>query len=86
LSRTTIGRVELPILVLHPGQIETVYKGMKEARDVVYPELLGFVVPPEYALSTALGYVRTAHLSAPRVTSQVKRPSPSGVMTRRPRA
>ncbi len=40
--------------------------------------------PP--ALSTAVGYARIAHLSAPRVTSAVKRPSPSGVMTKRPRA
>jgi len=31
-------------------------------------------------------YARMAHLSASRVTSTVKRPSPSGMMTRRPRA
>ena len=29
---------------------------------------------------------RVAQLSAPRVTSAVKRPSPSGMMTKRPRA
>jgi hypothetical protein len=36
--------------------------------------------------STAVGYARISHLSAPRVISTVKRPSPSGVMTSRPRA
>jgi hypothetical protein len=53
---------------------------------IVHPEFLGFMVHPEHAPTTALGYARIAHLSAPRVTSQVKRPSPSGMMTRRPRA
>jgi hypothetical protein len=57
-----------------------------DRRPIVYPELLGFVVHPEHAPSTALGYARIAHMSAPRVTSQVKRPAPSGMMTRRPRA
>ncbi len=33
-----------------------------------------------------VGYARIAHLSAPRVTSTVKYPSPSGLMTSRPRA
>jgi hypothetical protein len=33
-----------------------------------------------------VSYVRSAHLSAPRVTSAVKRPLPSAVTTSRPRA
>ena len=53
---------------------------------IVSAALLGFVVHLEQLPSTALSYARTAHLSAPRVTAAVKRPSPSGVMTRRPRA
>jgi hypothetical protein len=36
------------------------------------------IVHPEHAPSTAVGYVRIAHLSAPRITSAVKRPAPSG--------
>ena len=37
-------------------------------------QLLGFVVHPEHAPSTALGYARIAHLSAPRVTSHGEAP------------
>ncbi len=53
---------------------------------MVHPEFLGLVVDPEDVPATAPVYARIAHLSAPRVTSTVKRPSPRGVMTRRPRA
>jgi hypothetical protein len=38
------------------------------------------------SVDSAGGYARIAHLSAPRVTSTVKRPAPSGVMISRPRA
>jgi hypothetical protein len=44
-------------------------------------ELLGFAVHPEHAPSRCLGYLRIAHLLAPLMTSAVKRPLPSGVMT-----
>ena len=57
----------------------------RDGGPMVHPELLGFVVHPEHAPSTAVRYARIAHLSAARVTSTVKRPSPSGVMTSRPR-
>ena len=49
-------------------------------------QLLGFVVPPEPAPSTALTYARIAHLSAPWVTATAKHPAPRGVRTSRPRS
>jgi hypothetical protein len=41
---------------------------------IVHTELLGFVVHLENAPSTAVGYARIAHLSAPRVTSKGEAP------------
>jgi hypothetical protein len=39
---------------------------------------VGFVVHPEHSSATAIAYARISYLSAPRLTSTVKRPSPSG--------
>jgi hypothetical protein len=85
------GRVTIPRSAAQPAPRRAVHDHVAcghfgDRRPIVYPELLGFAVQPEHAPSTALGYARIAHLSAPRVTSTMKRPAPSGVMTSRPRA
>ncbi len=51
---------------------------------IVHSELLGLMMEPEHAPSAPTLYDRVAHLSMPRMTSNVKRP-PSGWITSRPR-
>src|SRR6266853_3174301 len=52
---------------------------------IVHSELLGLMMEPEHAPSAPTLYDRVAHLSMPRMTSNVKRPPPSGWITSRPR-
>lgn len=56
----------------------------RDGGPMVRPELLGLVVDPRDAPPKAPFYPRIADLLAARVTSMVKRPAPSGMMTRRP--